>query len=345
MPINNGAYENPNWINNTSPYIDADEMNAISETLENVPVANGGTGKQTQNANSVLVGNGTGALKNVDSANGALYATGSGQLPQFGILPVAQGGTGQTSEMAFRSAMGLGNTTGALPVANGGTGKATHTSNAVLTGDGTNPVKNVATASGALYATGANQAAQFGVLPVAQGGTGATTAAAARNNLGLGNTSGALPIANGGTGASTVAAARNNLGLGNTSGAVPVANGGTGMTGRISESLYLPPDVMICHGISSGTAYRWGNVVTVIINTERLHSNESVLGTNCIPEGYRPSGTVWVVFGGTNHSSTDYSESRYTMTGHITSGGSLIAYPNSDAPYVWYHATVTYLIA
>ena len=38
------------------------------------------------------------------------------------------------------------------------------------------------------------------VIPVANGGTGAATAAAARNALGLGNTTGALPIANGGTG-------------------------------------------------------------------------------------------------------------------------------------------------
>ena len=70
-----------------------------------------------------------------------------------------------------------------------------------------------------------------GALPIANGGTGATTVAAARNALGLGNTSGALPIANGGTGATTVAAARNALGLGNTSGALPIANGGTGATG------------------------------------------------------------------------------------------------------------------
>ena len=74
-------------------------------------------------------------------------------------------------------------TTGTLPVARGGTGKATHTSNAVLTGNGTNAVGNVATASGALYATAANGAPQFGKLPIAQGGTNATTAADARDNL------------------------------------------------------------------------------------------------------------------------------------------------------------------
>lgn len=72
---------------------------------------------------------------------------------------------------------------GVVSVAQGGTGKGSHTSNSVLVGDGTNAVKNVASASGALYATAANGAPQFGTLPVAQGGTGATTAALARTNL------------------------------------------------------------------------------------------------------------------------------------------------------------------
>ncbi len=55
-----------------------------------------------------------------------------------------------------------------------------------------------------------------------------------RSALSLG-TSGAFPltIAQGGTGATTAAAARNNLGLGNTTGALPIANGGTGQTGTI----------------------------------------------------------------------------------------------------------------
>ena len=74
---------------------------------------------------------------------------------------------------------------GTLGVARGGTGKTTHTSNAILTGNGTGAVKNVATASGAFYATSANGAAQFGTLPIAQGGTGSTTAAGALTNLGI----------------------------------------------------------------------------------------------------------------------------------------------------------------
>lgn len=55
---------------------------------------------------------------------------------------------------------------------------------------------------------------KISVLPVSKGGTGASTVAAARNALGLGNTAYELPIANGGTGASSVASARANLGLG-----------------------------------------------------------------------------------------------------------------------------------
>ena len=49
------------------------------------------------------------------------------------------------------------------------------------------------------------------IVPVSQGGTGVTTAAAERNRLGLGNTTGALPIANGGTGGTSAKAAQNSL--------------------------------------------------------------------------------------------------------------------------------------
>lgn len=72
-----------------------------------------------------------------------------------------------------------------ISVNKGGTGKTSHTANAVLTGNGTNAVKNVATAKGAFYATSANGAASFGILPVAEGGTGATTAETAQTNLGV----------------------------------------------------------------------------------------------------------------------------------------------------------------
>lgn len=148
----------------------------------------------------------------------------------FPIVPVEKGGTGVTTVNGIKNLLGLAKAAfvDLVSVALGGTGKSTHTANSVLTGNGTNAINNVPTANGAFFATGTNAAPKFATLPIAQGGTSATTAAGARNNLGLGNTTGALPIANGGTGATTASGARNALGLGNTTGALPVANGGTG---------------------------------------------------------------------------------------------------------------------
>lgn len=72
---------------------------------------------------------------------------------------------------------------------------------------------NLASTSTASFDGSANIAPGVtGTLPIANGGTGASSAAAARNALGLGNTSGALPVANGGTGAATASAALTNLG-------------------------------------------------------------------------------------------------------------------------------------
>ena len=73
---------------------------------------------------------------------------------------------------------------GIISTANGGTGKTTHTANSVLTGNGADAINNVATASGALFATEENGEAQFDTLPVAQGGTGSETAEEALENLG-----------------------------------------------------------------------------------------------------------------------------------------------------------------
>ena len=77
----------------------------------------------------------------------------------------------------------------------------------------------------------------LGTIPVSNGGTGATTAAAARNALGLGNTTGALPIANGGTGATTASAALTNLGAQAKLGFTPVQQGGG--IGQKANKIYI----------------------------------------------------------------------------------------------------------
>lgn len=170
MPIQNGKYINPGWVNDTNPALNATEMNAISDTLALVPIANGGTG-------------------------GATVA-------------------------AARYNLGLGNTSGAVPIANGGT--AATTAAQARTNLGITPAnigavsKSGDTINGDLVITGSLEVDSFSsntIIPIENGGTGGATVAAARANLGLGNTSGALPIANGGTGATTAADARTNLGI------------------------------------------------------------------------------------------------------------------------------------
>lgn len=190
MPISGGKYVSPSWVNGTEPAIDATEMQAITDTLAEVPVANGGTGATTaaaartnlgitpQNIGAMPTSGGTftGAVTFNGAANfnnGAALqgdmeletaTIGTANISSFGdsVVPVANGGTGATTVAGARNALGLGNTSGAVPIANGG--------------------------------------------------TGATTVAAARNALGLGNTSGAVPLANGGTGANNAGTARINLG-------------------------------------------------------------------------------------------------------------------------------------
>jgi hypothetical protein len=67
-------------------------------TFGTLPVAQGGTGMTTTtNVNAVVIGNSSdaaNAMQTVAAASGAFYATGANAKPQFGTLPVAQGGTG-----------------------------------------------------------------------------------------------------------------------------------------------------------------------------------------------------------------------------------------------------------
>lgn len=72
-----------------------------------VPVADGGTGASTLTANAVLLGNGAGAVKQKATANGAMFATGANAEPSFGILPIAQGGTGGNSGTKALNNLGI----------------------------------------------------------------------------------------------------------------------------------------------------------------------------------------------------------------------------------------------
>lgn len=123
-------------------------------------VARGGTGQSSHTANAVLTGNGTNAVNNVSTANGAFYATTNGGAATFGTLPIAQGGTGVTSNPSMLTNLGSTSAdnvlkasprpgvTGTLPIANGGTGATT------AAGAVTNIVDGQAIAPASVAATG-----------------------------------------------------------------------------------------------------------------------------------------------------------------------------------------------
>ena len=84
-------------------------------------VGQGGTGRTWNTINSVIIGNDsstTGAMQNVETANGAFYSTGAGVKPTFGTLPIAQGGTGSTSASAALTALGAAASTHTHDAAN-----------------------------------------------------------------------------------------------------------------------------------------------------------------------------------------------------------------------------------
>ncbi|MBQ6480520.1 MAG: hypothetical protein IJI45_05335 [Anaerolineaceae bacterium] len=141
------------------------------------------------------------------------------------------------------------------------------------------------------------------VIPIESGGTGQTTVAAARNALGLGNTSGAVPIANGGTGQTTVAAARNALGLGNTSGAVPIANGGTGASNAADARTNLEVDKAVSFTTFSGTS------LTAVSGTEYV--NNTAIESLAIT---LPPATRGAIFGVNFTSNASFSTVTFSST-------------------------------
>lgn len=82
-------------------------LGAISVNLDLISVARGGTGRNVLTANTILTGAGTSQVGLTHTANGAFYATGTDAPASFGVLPIAQGGTGSTSAANARTALGL----------------------------------------------------------------------------------------------------------------------------------------------------------------------------------------------------------------------------------------------
>lgn len=87
------------------------EHNASSITSGTLPLSRGGTGAALSRTSNAIIRYSSNSAKFSSTAtnNGALFATSSNGTPKFGILPVAQGGTGATTVEDVLVNLGLGN--------------------------------------------------------------------------------------------------------------------------------------------------------------------------------------------------------------------------------------------
>lgn len=234
----------------------------------------------------------TGANKTI--VDSALSSTSTNPV-QNKVVNTALAGKSDTSHTHT-----LNNLDGTLGASKGGTGAdlSGAAANAVVckASSGQN-LATVSTAKGAFYATGANGTPKFGTLPIAEGGTGATSASAARTNLGFtygtaeptgtpstGNGAiyfmeddgSPLSIAEGGTGASTASAARTNLGL-NSINVTPTLWTSENVNGDSSSvNIRIIPGLRIC-------------IARFYIVSKRQYSAGHVYGIADIPDEYAPS--------------------------------------------------------
>lgn len=180
---------------------------------------NGGTGITGYVVGDLLFANTTTTLDRLaaGSAGYPLLSNGAGTSPGYnqlnlatavtGTLPIANGGTGQTTASAAFDALAPTTTRGDLIYRNAtsNTRLAVGTANYALTSNGTDPV----------WAQISLTAGVTGTLPTANGGTGLTTFTAANNAIystsSSALTAGTLPVLAGGTGGTTIAQAQANL--------------------------------------------------------------------------------------------------------------------------------------
>lgn len=136
-------------------------------------VQGGGTGTTSLTSGAVLIGAGTSAVTSVSpgTAGNVLVSTGSAWVSQAGggsgVTTISFGSTGLTPSTATNGAVSVA---GTLGVSNGGTGATTHTSGAVLTGNGTSAFGSVSPGTNGNVLT-SNGSAWVSTAPTSGGGT------------------------------------------------------------------------------------------------------------------------------------------------------------------------------
>jgi len=156
----------------------------------NTVVGSQGASSLASGRENIIIGYNAGSAYTGAESNNTLIGS-SGVLGESGVTRIIgiNGVTVTGSPVFVSSSDQLGtSTSGIIPVANGGTGDATLTAHAVLIGEGTSPVAFAAPgATGIpLVSTGATSDPAFGTATVPGGGTGLTTLTAHNVLLGEG---------------------------------------------------------------------------------------------------------------------------------------------------------------
>lgn len=293
--------------------------------------------------------------------------TGAGTFAISGILALASGGTGSSTAAGARTNLGLGalatansvalgsQVTGTLPVANGGTGQTSYTNGQLLIG---NTTGNTLTPATLTAGTGISITNGSGSITIATtgGGTGTVTSVAfSGGTTGLTVTgspittsgtitlAGTLATANGGTGltgftANKAVYATSTSAL--TTGTLPTAAGGTGLASFTSGgAVYASSTSILTTGTlpltAGGTGATTASGARTSLGLGSLATLSSVSLTSNV------TGTLPIANGGTGVTTGSFAKSLTTSGyqqlpgGLIMQWGELLVTQDGDSTVTW----------